>query len=360
MRFRKSVNICKGVKLNLSKSGASLTVGPGKGVSLNLGTKGAFVNWSIPGTGVYDRVRVDTLIKDKLGGLLGGRDEEREDEKAEETREAGGFDGLGGLGGALGGIGSLLGLGGTEEEETERTRKKAKSGTTAQKTASAKKSSARKTTARKTTGTKKPSGPSRAELERLNEEMALINIHLLSPQVSTRATGKFDAEAAEKEIEDWLSEAEAPIAFSVQTQALEDKATVMIDLDLPEIEDMPSDKLTELADGTLKIKKKSQKEAREDYKKCVFGLGEYVAGNAFDLVPAAKKVVVSAYTQRRDEKTGEQEDTFIYSVIFERAAFRKGYEEADPFEFCAGFESRFYPLSSGLLKKIEPYEAEDL
>lgn len=358
MRFRKSVNICKGVKLNLSKSGASLTVGPGKGVSLNLGTKGAFVNWSIPGTGVYDRIRVDTLIKDKLGDLLGGGDAEREDERTEETREAGKFDGLG----ALGGLGSLLGLGGTAEAEAVKTptRKKAKSGTATQKTESAKKSSGRKTAAKKTTSAKKPSGPSEKELERLSEELALVNIHLLSPQVSTRATGKLDADAAEKEIEDWLSEAEAPIAFSVQTQALEDKATVMIDLDLPEIEDMPTDKLTELSDGTLKIKKKSQKEAREDYKTCVFGLGEYVAGNAFNLVPAAKRVVVSAYTQRRDEKTGEQEDTFIYSVIFERAAFKKGYEKEDPCEFCGGFESRFYPLSSGLLKKIEPYEAEDL
>lgn len=369
MRFRKSVNICKGVKLNLSKSGASLTVGPGKGVSLNLGTKGAFVNWSIPGTGVYDRIRVDTLVKDKLGDLFGGREkereEEREDERTEETREDGKFDGLGALGalGALGGIGSLLGLGENEEEEAERTstRKKTKTGAAGQKAANAKKTSAKKTsTAKKTSGAKKSSDPSRAELERLSEEMALINIHLLSPQVSTRATGKLDAEAAEKAIEDWLSEAEAPIAFSVQTQALEDKAAVMIDLDLPEIEDMPTDKLTELSGGTLKIKKKSQKEAREDYKKCVFGLGEYVAGNAFDLVPAAKKAVVSAYTQRRDEKTGEQEDTFIYSVIFERAAFKKGYEEEDPFEFCGGFESRFYPLSSGLLKRIEPYEAEDL
>ena len=39
MRFRKSIKIAKGVKLNLSKSGASFTVGPGKGLSFNLGTK---------------------------------------------------------------------------------------------------------------------------------------------------------------------------------------------------------------------------------------------------------------------------------------------------------------------------------
>ena len=46
MRFRKSINIMKGVRLNFSKSGVSLTVG-GKGISANLGGKGLFLNTSI-------------------------------------------------------------------------------------------------------------------------------------------------------------------------------------------------------------------------------------------------------------------------------------------------------------------------
>ena len=50
MRFRKSLKIAKGVKLNLSKTGASFTLGTGKGLSFNLGNKGAYLNWSIPGT----------------------------------------------------------------------------------------------------------------------------------------------------------------------------------------------------------------------------------------------------------------------------------------------------------------------
>ena len=86
MRFRKSIQICKGVKLNLSKSGASLTLGPGKGVSMNVGTKGAYFNWSIPGTGVYDRVRVDTLLKDKLGGLFGAKAEEEPEEEKKSSK----------------------------------------------------------------------------------------------------------------------------------------------------------------------------------------------------------------------------------------------------------------------------------
>lgn len=316
MRFRKSISICKGVKLNLSKSGASVTVGPGKGVSFNLGTKGAFFNWSIPGTGVYDRVRVDTLVKDKLGGLFGGAKAEEEDKPAASGRSA-------------------------------------KTGAKSSAKSSAKSDA-------KATPAKKASGPSEAELARLQQEMALVAIQQLAPDVKAKATGAFDADKADAAIEDWLSEAEAPIAFSIQTDMAPEKATVMIDLDLPEIEDMPQDKLTELADGTLKIKKKTQKESRTDYQTCVFGLGAYVAAHVLNLVPAAKQAAVSAYTQRRNEKTGDAEDVFIYSVVYTREAFKKGYQQEEPEAFAGRLRSRYYVLASGVMKGIAPFEAEEI
>ena len=54
MRFRKSINIFKGVRMNVSKSGVSFTVGR-KGVSANIGKEGVFLNTGLPGTGLYDR-----------------------------------------------------------------------------------------------------------------------------------------------------------------------------------------------------------------------------------------------------------------------------------------------------------------
>ena len=57
MRFRKSIQIFKGLKLNFSKSGVTATIG-GKGISANVGAKGVFLNTSIPGTGLYDRKKV--------------------------------------------------------------------------------------------------------------------------------------------------------------------------------------------------------------------------------------------------------------------------------------------------------------
>ena len=301
MRFRKSVKVAKGVKLNLSKTGASFTLGSGKGVSLNVGNKGAYLNWSIPGTGVYDRVRLDTMLKDKLGGLFGfGRKEEEEEKKKAPAKSAG----------------------------------------------------------RKTA--KKDNGPSEKELDALAQQVALINVHQQAIDVARQAKGTLSAVKAESAIDEWLEESEAPIAFAIDAEVLEEKAALMIDLDLPEIEDMPQEKLAELADGTLKIKKKTQKEQREDYRTCAFGLGEYVASHLFAVVPQAERIVVSAYTQRRDENTGESEDVFIYSVIFDRADFVRDYQERDPYDFCGDLKSRFYVLASGVMKKIAPFEPEEV
>ena len=51
LRFRKSVKICKGVKVNFSKSGASLSLG-GRGHSVNFGGRGTRTTIGIPGTGL--------------------------------------------------------------------------------------------------------------------------------------------------------------------------------------------------------------------------------------------------------------------------------------------------------------------
>ena len=85
-----------------------------------------------------------------------------------------------------------------------------------------------------------------------------------------------------------------------------------------------------------------------------------MASHAFGVVPQAEKIVVSAYTQRRDEKTGDLLDVFIYSVVFERGAFKKDYQEKDPYDFCGGLKSRFYVLASGVMKEIAPFEAVDI
>jgi len=103
MRLRKSIKIAPGVKVNLSKSGVSGTLG-GKGASVNVGKNGAFLNTSIPGTGIYNR--------QKISGTAPGEAETAEYTETGEPEQGGAKIGpLATLGGllVLGGLVFLIG-----------------------------------------------------------------------------------------------------------------------------------------------------------------------------------------------------------------------------------------------------------
>jgi hypothetical protein len=51
LRFRSSIRLAKGVRLNLGKKGASLSLG-GNGMTVNLSRKGAKATLGLPGTGL--------------------------------------------------------------------------------------------------------------------------------------------------------------------------------------------------------------------------------------------------------------------------------------------------------------------
>lgn len=76
LRFRKTIKIAPGIKLNLSKSGVSTTIGK-RGASVNIGKRGVYANAGIPGTGVSYR--------QKIGG---GKSSSRKTEKQEKQGAA--------------------------------------------------------------------------------------------------------------------------------------------------------------------------------------------------------------------------------------------------------------------------------
>ena len=57
-RFRRSIRLAPGIRLNLSSRGLSATVGP-RGASVNVGPRGTYANVGIPGTGLSSRTRLD-------------------------------------------------------------------------------------------------------------------------------------------------------------------------------------------------------------------------------------------------------------------------------------------------------------
>ena len=61
LRFRKSIGILPGVKVNLSKTGVSTSLG-GRGATVNVGTRSRTVTLGIPGTGLSYRMPLGRLV----------------------------------------------------------------------------------------------------------------------------------------------------------------------------------------------------------------------------------------------------------------------------------------------------------
>lgn len=55
--WRRSTKILPGVRINWSKSGPSISIGP-RGAKVNIGKRGTYVSGGIPGTGLYYRQKV--------------------------------------------------------------------------------------------------------------------------------------------------------------------------------------------------------------------------------------------------------------------------------------------------------------
>jgi len=69
-KYRKRISVFPGFRINLSKSGMSATIGM-KGFSVNMGKNGTYLNTGLPGTGIYDRVRLDKKSSDSVNSQNG-------------------------------------------------------------------------------------------------------------------------------------------------------------------------------------------------------------------------------------------------------------------------------------------------
>lgn len=67
LRFRKRVRIAPGISINITQKGiTSTTVGP-RGLNVNLGKKGKYLNAGLPGTGIYSRTQIAAAKKANSG-----------------------------------------------------------------------------------------------------------------------------------------------------------------------------------------------------------------------------------------------------------------------------------------------------
>lgn len=157
-------------------------------------------------------------------------------------------------------------------------------------------------------------------------------------------------------VESWIEECELPVEINVDYEWHLEQSTMYLDVDLPEIEDIPENEIIKLASGNLKEKKKTQSTLKQEYVNLVFGLAIFISANIFNISPAIHNIIISGYTQRRN-RAGEINDEYVYSIKFSRNIFEISIlQNVNPLDFCMKFENRCNITNTMLLKKIQPYE----
>lgn len=393
MRFRKSIKIMKGVRVNFSKSGMSLSAGV-RGASINVGSRGTYLNTGIPGTGFFDRHRIgdspssrssnshssnttteisitvgiddegNYFIKDQKGNIITDESLLRKIKRSDTYKN------------------KILELSekfasnknletesfveiykNSEKVVTEVDIKEQLNNLTPQKylkreysgrepdelTIKADIESEAKqnissiafwTLKKKRAEYFERVFPVKLQKEidsytenkrKFNENEEIIEKeknqeYLIAYQSQKKYFQDYICgckEFVESNIDLFLESMTLPVNFEVSYEYDQDNNILKVDLDLPEIEDLPTSKVTTLTSGKVKLKEKAQKEIREQYLICVTGLAFFFGSHLFNISTNIKELLISAYTQRISKKTGILNDEYVYSVLFNREKFAK-------------------------------------
>lgn len=152
-----------------------------------------------------------------------------------------------------------------------------------------------------------------------------------------------------------------PFDFSINYDYLPAHQILRIQLDLPEIEDFPKKKATLLATEEISIKDKGKAECTKDYANSVCGMAFFFVGMMFNVSLKIRNIEISAYTQRINKATGNEEDCYIYSVVFNRSHFaRINYDAIDPIEALKAQPNKSKILKSFEMREIVPFTEEEV
>lgn len=398
IRFRKRIKLAPGLHLNLSGSGLSLSAGP-RGASMTFGGRGGtYMNTGIPGTGLYARERVGAAprasnsrasggsrtvtmsikisveddgtvtFRDQAGNLL----DERLVKQAKEQQKA-----------------AIQGLMQTACDEINGNidaLEQIHHATPAP--------DERLTYALAPFGAPKPVEPNprkygilakifaskRVPIDRENAEaqaayqtdLLLWTRHRqqheareLARKVLIEEKVNTELPAMEIVLEESLMDIVWPRETALSSEIRDDGRVVMVDIDLPEIEELPRKTAAMPARGyKLSVKELPVTRHQQLYMRHVHGIGFRIIGEAFSVLPKAEEVVLSGYTQRPDKATGDILDQYLYSVRVNRSDWAginfANLDDVDPADALGRFEIRRDITKTGLFKGIAPFDAPAL
>lgn len=392
-RFRKSVKVAPGVRLNFSKAGVSTTIG-GRGASVNIGKRGVYQNLSVPGTGIYrrDKISGSSQVRKKDAGRPSSRKEtatKMDDANTASDRVKNAIEedspSL-----AMEGLWRSVALP-AYAEDVAKALHSARPQRYEPKTFDQPAPQLEELEERLSREADKQVRPlafwkayrmrdayvkshiveayqrefaewitrrdtflhDEAERERVENQAHDEAFHDLQRMLQARLNG--EAEYVRSEAQRMVSGFNVPLAGSLASSIQYEGGRLVVDVQLPETCEFPQEEQVRLKSGMVKMKPLSQKRQREDYARYLFCLIAYLAARLFDISPAFDEVVLSGHAIR-EAKSGERVDEYLISVIVEREELCKAVaERMDAESFCLSCGNRCKATKTKVFKAIEPF-----
>ncbi len=162
------------------------------------------------------------------------------------------------------------------------------------------------------------------------------------------------------EMELWLEYFLAQLDFPLETNVsftILSPHSIYLDVDLPQVEEISLSKTEILKTGKLKVEKKSQRELQEHYAIMVGGTALYLCSYVFSLLPTCETIIVSGFTQVKNNETGHYKDQYIYSLKVAKSIFYSiKIAEVHPIAAFGNFEPILNVTKTYMFREIEPYK----
>jgi len=136
--------------------------------------------------------------------------------------------------------------------------------------------------------------------------------------------------------------------------------TLYLDVQLPGIEGFPDRRYRKLQRGLrLGVEVLSATRVRRKYATYVHGVLFRVVGEVFHRLPAVREVVASGFLRSPDPATGEDQDAFLLSVQVERAQWERlrfdRLSDLDPVAVLGTWPHRRQMTATAIFTPIEPF-----
>lgn len=168
-----------------------------------------------------------------------------------------------------------------------------------------------------------------------------------------------DPEAMEAFFSQVLLDINWPKETNVSFEVLDSGRSLWLDVDLPEIEDMPNRTAVAPQRGyKMSVKELGPVQLQKLYSKHIHSIGFRIVGEVFGMLPTVQEVVLSGYSQRTNAATGHVQDDYLLSVRVARSDWEKinfeRLETVDVIDALSYFELVRNMSKSGQFKAVRP------